>query len=173
MRNDDQRALDPAPQPGDVVVTTSTPAGGAPGTDVAPEATRVDVYSSTTPTADDLAAEREARALRIRRMAERRQQLTVAKAIDVCWFLFSLLEVLLALRFFFELTAAHAAAGFVALTYGITEPFVWPFAGIFGVPRSGNNVFDANLIIAMVIYAVIAWGITRLLAMLIEPPPVV
>lgn len=60
----------------------------------------------------------------------------------------------------------------IALILGISHPFAWPFNGIFPVPRDGNNIFDTNVLIAMVVYAVIAWGITRLLAMTIESPSV-
>ena len=50
------------------------------------------------------------------------------------------------------------------------EPFAWRFNGIFPIPRDGNNVFDTNVLNEMVVYLVIAWGITRFLAMTIELP---
>jgi YGGT family len=172
MSVDQEPTTSPDRPPADVVVTTGAPAGGTAGAREPPAATQVDVYPPSAGTTNALAAEREIRPLRVRQDVVRGQRMAVGKLIDTCWYLLGVLEVLLALRFFFKLTAAGAAAGFVQLIYGVTQPFAWPFAGIFGVPRDGNNVFDPNVIVAMAVYALIAWGITRLLAMTIEPPSV-
>jgi hypothetical protein len=104
--------------------------------------------------------------------ALRRRRYRVGKAIDAVWYVLGVLEVVLALRFILKLTAANPAAGFVSLVYAVSDPFVWWFNGIFRVPREGNAIFDANILIGMAVYALIAWGITRLLAMTVEPPSV-
>jgi hypothetical protein len=104
--------------------------------------------------------------------ALRRRRYRVGKAIDAVWYVLGVLEVVLALRFILKLTAANPAAGFVSLVFEVSDPFVWWFNGIFRVPREGNAIFDANILIGMAVYALIAWGITRLLAMTVEPPSV-
>lgn len=105
-----------------------------------------------------------------RREATARRRFTIGKLIDYWWYLIAVLEVFLAARFFFELTGANRAAGFVRFVYGISEPFAWPFNAIFAVPRQAQYVFDPNVIIAMIVYVLIGAGVARLLAMLIEPP---
>ncbi|MGH7862582.1 MAG: hypothetical protein ACREOS_10130 [Candidatus Dormibacteraceae bacterium] len=105
-----------------------------------------------------------------RREAKLRRRFTIGKLIDYWWYLIAVLEVFLAARFFFELTGANQAAGFVRFVYGISEPFVWPFNAIFAVPRHAQYVFDPNVIIAMIVYVLIGAGVARLLSMLIEPP---
>jgi len=94
----------------------------------------------------------------------------VAKAIDAVWLIVGVLEVFLALRFVFQAAAARSAAEFVQFLYAVTDPFVWPFSGIFPVPQHGLFVFDPNVLIAMAMYALIGWVITRVLAFSIEPP---
>ena len=98
---------------------------------------------------------------------ERRQ--TIGKVIDVCRSLLSIIEIGLVLRFVFEFAAVRTV-GFIKLIFAVTQPFVWLFTGIFTVPRQGTNVFDPNILVAMVAYAVIAWCITRFMTMMIEPP---
>ncbi len=105
-----------------------------------------------------------------RREASLRRRFTIGKLIDGWWYLIAVLEVFLAARFFFELTGANRAAGFVRFVYGLSEPFAWPFNAIFAVPRHAQYVFDPNVVIAMVVYALVGAGVARLLAMLIEPP---
>jgi hypothetical protein len=166
MLNDTQRRTDP--EPAQVVVPTdSTDRGPEPrATDSVASHTTVRVGGSSPVT--DLPA----RHLHEDPEALRRRRYSVGKAIDLVWYLLGVLEVVLALRFVLKLTAANPSAGFVSLIYAVSEPFVWWFNGIFRVPREGNAVFDANILIAIAVYALIAWGITRLLAMTVEPPSV-
>jgi hypothetical protein len=168
MLNDTERRPVPEREPAQVVVSTDSierdPKPGA--TDPVTSYSTVRV-GTPNPTAD-----LPARRLHEDPEALRRRRYSVGKAIDLVWYLLGVLEVMLALRFLLNLTAANPAAGFVSLIYAVSGPFVWWFNGIFWVPREGNAVFDANILIAMAVYALIAWGITRLLAMTVEPPSV-
>jgi hypothetical protein len=135
------------------------------------ESTRVEVRPGTVVNSNELAVD-QGGPMRASQESVRERRNTVGKTVDYAWYVLAVLEVFLAARFLFELTAAGPAAGFVKLIYGVTQPFVWPFNGVFGTPQQGNNVFDTNVLIAMAVYAVIAWGVTRLLVMTIEPPSV-
>lgn len=172
MLNDQQRQSDSEIQPTNVVVTPQSPPRVVEHVDAVPQTTRVDVYPRDAGTVNELAVDRTGHQLRARQEVVRERRFGVGKTIDLVWYVLGVLEVLLAGRFFFELTAANSAAGFVKLILGITQPFTWPFNGIFPVPQDGNNIFDTNILIAMAVYALLAWGITRLLAMSIEPPSV-
>jgi hypothetical protein len=179
MLNDQRRPSDPdSEETTEVVETTETPVRRTERVervqrvDPAVEQTRVEVDPESTTVVNELGVDPVERPLLTRREVVRERRYSIGKTIDVIWYLLGLLEVLLAARFFFKLTAANSAAGFVTFINGITGPFVFPFNGIFPIPREGNNVFDTNILIAMIVYAVIFWGITRLLAMTIEPPSV-
>lgn len=176
MLNDQQRQSDQDIQPANVVVTTEAPPRVTervvervePG----PQTTRVEVNPRGPDAANELEVDRSTRQFYTRQQVVRERRFGVGKSIDLVWYALGVLEVVLAGRFFFELTAANSAAGFVQFILGISRPFVWPFNGIFPIPRDGNNAFDTNILIAMVVYAIVTWGITRLLAMTIEPPSV-
>jgi YGGT family len=172
MSSNQQRPPDPEPRPTNVVVTTQAPIRARMREEPLPESTRVEVSPGTAANTTGLTADPAASPLRRSGDGVRQERFAVGKLIDVCWYLLGVLEIVLAGRFFFELTAANSAAGLVRFVLAISQPFTWPFNGIFPIPRDGNNVFDPNVLIAMGVYVLLAWGITRLLAMTIEPPSV-
>ncbi len=78
-------------------------------------------------------------------------------------YLLDVLEVLLAFRFFLRLLGANPASPFVQFIYRVTEPFVFPFRGIFPPIASQGSVLEWAVVLAMIVYALIAWGIVRLI----------
>jgi uncharacterized protein YggT (Ycf19 family) len=78
------------------------------------------------------------------------------------YFLFGALEILLAFRFILKLTGANSYNSFVSLVYGITGVFILPFRGIFG----STGAFEPSTLIAIAVYAIVAWGIVKLLSVL-------
>ncbi len=88
----------------------------------------------------------------------------------VIWFIAGLFLVDLGLRFFFKLTGANAGNGFASFIYGTTEPLVAPFRGIFGAAASGGAVFEPVTLVAMVVYALVAWLLVSLLGVLLGGP---
>lgn len=67
--------------------------------------------------------------------------------------LFGILAVLLLLRILLLLLGANAGNGLVDFIYGVTEPFVAPFRGIFAfdqVTPNGTNVLDVGAAVALV-----------------------
>ena len=81
----------------------------------------------------------------------------------VVWFVFAVIEILIAIRFVLMLTGANAAAGFVNMIYGVSGIFMAPFVAIFGVQRVGSATFEWSALVAIAVYALIAWGITALI----------
>jgi len=51
------------------------------------------------------------------------------------YLVFGILEGLLGIRFVLGLLGANPAAGFAQFIYGITDPLIAPFVGLFGQPR--------------------------------------
>ena len=77
------------------------------------------------------------------------------------YLLFGILEGLLAIRFGLALLGANPAAGFAQFIYSITKPFLAPFVGLFGTARSGGSVFDVSPLVALIVYALIAWVLVK------------
>lgn len=91
-------------------------------------------------------------------------------ATRLIWFLTGLLLVGLVARFLLKVTAANAGSSFVAFIYNATGPFVAPFRGIFGDSASGNAVLEVSTIVAIVVWAVIAFFVTWLLGIVLGRP---
>ncbi|MFA5809669.1 MAG: hypothetical protein WC935_04935, partial [Thermoleophilia bacterium] len=58
---------------------------------------------------------------------------------------------------------------FASFIYRIARVFVWPFFGLVAEPTSNGSVFEVSSIIAMTVYLLIAWGITRLIYLVMKP----
>jgi uncharacterized protein YggT (Ycf19 family) len=69
--------------------------------------------------------------------------------------LFTVIEVLLLIRFTLKLFAANADQSLVALIYGLTEPLVAPFRGIFAQP-AGTPVIEIASLLAILFFVLIA-----------------
>jgi hypothetical protein len=80
----------------------------------------------------------------------------------IVYWIFGVIEALLALRFVLALFGANTAAPFVKLIYGVTDVFMVPFAAIFNTQRLGGSTFEWSVLVAIVVYALIAWGIVAL-----------
>jgi len=84
----------------------------------------------------------------------------------VIYFLFGVIEVLLLFRTLFKLAGANPGSGFVSMVYSLTSLFILPFRGIFPAATGTGVVTTAVLepatLVAIAVYAVLAWGIVAL-----------
>jgi hypothetical protein len=94
-------------------------------------------------------------------------------ATAIVYFLLGLLEVVLGLRWLFRLLGANPDNNFINFLYSVSHPFVAPFNGIFNDQALGHQggVFEFSTLIAMLVYALIAWGIVALLNLFLRPVP--
>lgn len=85
----------------------------------------------------------------------------------IVYFVFAVIDILLAFRFAFKLLGANPSTGFVEFIYNLSGVFVAPFAGIFNTSVTTGNVvasmFEPATLVAFVVYAVIAWVIAALI----------
>lgn len=83
------------------------------------------------------------------------------------YFLFGTIDFLLLSRFILKLTGASTSSNFVNSIYGISRIFVYPFEGIFSKATTQGlettAVFEPAVIVAIVVYMVIAWGVVTLI----------
>jgi len=88
---------------------------------------------------------------------------------SITYFILGVLEVLLALRLLLRLLGANEVSGFVSFIYSLTHIFVGPFNGIFNDQALGRSVFETSTLIAMIVYALLAWGIVSLGRVIFAP----
>jgi hypothetical protein len=88
----------------------------------------------------------------------------------VVYFVLGVLEVIMGLRFIFRLLGANPDSSFVMALYNLSLVFVAPFNGIFNDQAIGKtSVLEVSTLIAMVIYALIAWGLVSLSRVILAP----
>lgn len=83
------------------------------------------------------------------------------RATHLVWLLFGILEGLLALRVGLKLIGANPDSPVAALIYGFTGFFLASFEGLTKTPAIGGMVLEISSVIAMAVYALIAWGLER------------
>lgn len=82
------------------------------------------------------------------------------------YFTFGVLEILLIFRLILKLMGASHSSSFVNIIYTATGIFTIPFEGIFrkavtqGIETS--SVLEPATVVAIIVYAVVAWGIITL-----------
>ena len=88
----------------------------------------------------------------------------------VTYYVLGVIETLLAFRLVLKLLGANPNSGFVSFIYSVTHVFLIPFEAIFspavteGLETTG--VLEPATIVAMVVYAVIAMGVIRLISVI-------
>lgn len=102
--------------------------------------------------------------------SERRRR-TLAKATQIIWLVTGILEALIGIRFILRLLAANPQAGFARFIYGITSVFLVPFIPLFEDPSANGWVLEVSSLVAMLVYALAAWGVVRVMWVTLEEEP--
>lgn len=92
----------------------------------------------------------------------------IFRLYQVIWYILGVVEVLLASRILLKLIGANLNSGFTSFIYSVSAPLASPFRGVLGVTTSLESVIEWSTIIAMAVYAVVAFGLVRLFQ-LIKP----
>ena len=98
------------------------------------------------------------------------QRVFTFKLTQLVWLLFGLLEALIALRVGLKLIGANPANPFASLVYNLSALFLWPFFGLTGTPAVNNMVLEIPSIIAMFVYALVAWVVARIVWLIFYRP---
>jgi hypothetical protein len=101
---------------------------------------------------------------------ERERRIFTFKATQLVWLFFGILEAMIALRIGLKLIAANPGSSIVAMIYGFTNLFLFPFVGMTATPSAGGMVLELSSFFAMAIYALIAWAIERTVYVLFYRP---
>jgi hypothetical protein len=85
-------------------------------------------------------------------------------AARVVKYILGVIEVILAFRFALALLGANRGSDFAQFVFNLSQPFVQPFFGLFGyTPRYGASHVELFTLVAMAVYAIIAWGVISLI----------
>ncbi|MDL2341955.1 MAG: YggT family protein [Patescibacteria group bacterium] len=88
-------------------------------------------------------------------------------ASNIIWYLYGLIATLLAIRFILKLTGANSENGFASFIYSITNFLTAPFDSLFGTSSTAvgqtQSVFQPSVLVAIAVYALIAWGVVKLI----------
>ena len=87
------------------------------------------------------------------------------------WLLFGVLEILISLRIALKMVGANPDNTIVALLYGITSLLLIPFMGLIGSATVGSTVLEISSMFAMLIYALVARAIVRVVWLVFYRPP--
>jgi hypothetical protein len=84
-------------------------------------------------------------------------------AARVVYYVFGVIEVLIALRFVLLLFGANRSSGFVAFIHSLSSFFMAPFVAVFKTQTAAGATFEWSALVALAVYALIAWGIVALI----------
>jgi YggT family protein len=90
------------------------------------------------------------------------KRVTAYRVVQLVYLVFGLIEGLIVIRFVLKALGANPSAGFAQFIYGITGPLVAPFYGLFGNPAAQGSVLEVHSIVALIVYALLAWVVVRL-----------
>ena len=88
------------------------------------------------------------------------------RAAQIVYLLLGIGEAFMIARVVLKLLAANADVGFVRFVYGVSAPLVAPFQGIFPTPTGNGSVVEFSSLVAIAVYAVVAWAIVRVVSIL-------
>ncbi len=98
-----------------------------------------------------------------RRVTHTETRLPIERIIvNIIYFVFTVIIVLLALRFVLLLLGANESAGFTQMVYAWSAPFMAPFDAVFGETSVNGSTFEWSALLAIAVYALLAWGISAL-----------
>ena len=94
-----------------------------------------------------------------RRLGTARRSNIFTWIVNSIFWLVGMIEILLAMRFFLRLLGANRENSFSQLINNLSAPFIAPFSTLFISPTSGTGeyIFDVNIIIAIVAYALLSY----------------
>jgi uncharacterized protein YggT (Ycf19 family) len=92
------------------------------------------------------------------------------KISDLIWLVLGVAIAMIGLRVVLKLIAADPANEIARFVYDSTGPLVAPFVGLAPTPSTGDLVFETFSLVAMLVYALAAWVLVRLVWLLFEPP---
>ena len=86
------------------------------------------------------------------------------RAVEMIYLLFGIVDAFLLVRLVLKVLAANPNVPFTGFVYGVSEFFLVPFRGLLPSWVSGHSILEPSVVIAILVYALIGYGLARLLA---------
>lgn len=90
---------------------------------------------------------------------------TLFRITQTLWYILSVIETFLFLRFLMKLIGANPQAGFSQFIYGVTYPFAQPFLAVIPNANTGASVFEWTTLLAMLVYWLFTWIVVKFFLM--------
>ncbi len=91
---------------------------------------------------------------------------TIFRVYQGIWYVLGIVETIIALRIFLKASGANPESGFVSFVYGLSQPLVFPFSGMFRTVVEGDFSFELSSFVAGIVYLLIATGVVELFQIL-------
>ena len=91
---------------------------------------------------------------------------SIDRTCQIVYLVFGVIEALIAIRVLLKLLAANPDASFTSFMYGVSQPFVTFFQNVFPTTQSRGSVFELSSVLAIVVYALLAYAIVRVIRIL-------
>jgi len=99
------------------------------------------------------------------------QNSAIARIVNIVYYLFGIVELVLVIRVLLHLVAANSGNAFANIIDTISYPFVMLFTNLVQNPVLGtSSVLELTTIIAMIVWAIIAWLVARLIWLVLSRP---
>ena len=106
-----------------------------------------------------------------RGIAAANQNSAIARIVNIVYYLFGILELLLLVRVILHLVGANTANGLGNFIDVLSSPFVALFATLLQNPTLGGaSVLEVTTLIAMLVWAIVAWLVGRLMWLVLSRP---
>ena len=100
-----------------------------------------------------------------------RRNTALRKVVSFIYYLAGALEILLFLRFILRISGANPENLVAKFIYVLSNPFVAPFSTLFQTPAfDPQHTFDISALIAIGVYALLAWLVARLVWIIWSKP---
>ena len=88
------------------------------------------------------------------------------RAMDLVYLCFGIICGLLVIRLVLKLLGANTASPFTQWIYGVSDFFLAPFHNLLPSIGTEHSQLEMSVIVAILVYALIAWVVARLIAII-------
>jgi uncharacterized protein YggT (Ycf19 family) len=98
-----------------------------------------------------------------------RREALAARAFSVVDYAFGALYVLIGIEIVLELFGARDQNAFKQFLDTVTGPFLKPFVGLLPTMTFGRSEVELSFVAALLLYALVHYGLRRLLLLIVRP----
>jgi uncharacterized protein YggT (Ycf19 family) len=97
-----------------------------------------------------------------RQTRQAQQRSHPADAIRIIYLVLGIVDGLLLVRLLLKVLGTNPDAPFSSFIYGLTDFLLGPFKGMLPATVSGKTIFEPSVLIAILVYALLAWVLAKI-----------